>query len=120
MICWGGLSFVTVAASGWQMVVRYGSSGGNLVKEGGGGRQARPERYGIDRERTYACKGAPVRSCALKRRGWHDIWPRGWMKGRNVGAREGKGEGGRGKGGREGAAVPSHLLDCIARITAGL
>jgi len=33
MICWGGLSFVTVAASGWQMVVRYGSNGGNLVKE---------------------------------------------------------------------------------------
>lgn len=37
MICWGGLSFVTVAASGWQMVVRYGSNGGNLVKERGGG-----------------------------------------------------------------------------------
>lgn len=51
MICWGGLSFVTVAASGWQMVLLYGSSGGNLMKgasEGG--------RYGIDRERTHACR----------------------------------------------------------------
>lgn len=74
MICWGGLSFVTVAASGWQMVVRYGSNGGNLVKEKGEeGRQARLGRYGIDRERTYACRGALVRSCTLKRQGWCDI-----------------------------------------------
>jgi len=56
MICWGGLSFVTVAASGWQMVW-YGSNGGNLVK----GKRADKtvERYGIDRERTYACRKRP-------------------------------------------------------------
>jgi len=32
MICWGGLSFVTVAASGWQMVPLNGSSAGNLTE----------------------------------------------------------------------------------------
>jgi len=32
MICWGGLSFVTVAASGWQMVPLYGSGAENLTK----------------------------------------------------------------------------------------
>lgn len=46
MICWGGLSFVTVAASGWQMVVRYSSSGGNLVR----GTSVRGRRR-IDREK---------------------------------------------------------------------
>lgn len=55
MICWGGFSFVTVAASGWQMVVRYESSGGNLLPKGGGEREGRGgerECRGIDRERT--------------------------------------------------------------------
>lgn len=85
MICWGGLSFVTVAASGWQMVVRKQRRESRKGEEREG--QARLGRYEIDRERTYACKGASVRSCTLKRQGWCDICPRGWMKGRDEGKR---------------------------------
>ena len=55
MICWGGLSFVTAAASGWQMVVRYGSNGGNLRK----GEEGRDKTVGrvtglTEREHTRA------------------------------------------------------------------
>lgn len=51
-------------------------------RKGGGRGQARLGRYRIDRERTYACGSALVRSCTLKRQGCCDIWPRGWMKGK--------------------------------------
>lgn len=39
MICWGGLSFVTVAASGWQMVVRYRSKRESRIAMGDEGNE---------------------------------------------------------------------------------